>query len=337
MKYVLVGTGTISDTYVAAITALQVAGQITGDIVACVSRSGRKPASRPELPCFATLDAVSYVFDAVILATPNGLHCEGALQAALLKKHVLSEKLLAINSTQAEQMLRACAQAGVVLAVSFQRRTNPDIRAIKQLIDADAFGKIFAADLSVKCFRSQAYYDSGSYRGGWDIDGGGPFMQQAVHNLDIYGWFFGLPARVVSELGTFAHNIEVEDHGAALLRYGTETGCNNAGMIGTLVASTSTRPGFATRLDVHCDKGSFTLTDDVISAWHIDGIANPTNTQFHYKHNGAVSAAVADSSAHQAIIQDFEAAIATGAEPIASGKSAAVTTKLIEMVYSSRR
>jgi UDP-N-acetyl-2-amino-2-deoxyglucuronate dehydrogenase len=107
-------------------------------------------------------------------------------------------------------------------------------------------------------------------------------------------------------------------------------------MIGTIVASTATRPGFATRLEVHCEKGSFTLTDDAISAWHIDDIANPTNPQFHYKHNGAVSAAVADSSAHQAIIQDFEAAIATGAEPIASGKSAALTTRLIEMVYRNK-
>ncbi len=324
MRYVLVGTGVISDTYVAALSQLE-----KSQLVACVSRRGQAPRSASQLPVFASLAQVDIDFDAVILATPNGAHCEGAITAARLGKHVLSEKLLAVSSLQAQQMLSACQQAGVTLAVAFQRRTGADNRALKQLIATGALGKIFSAELAVKCWRPQGYYDSADYRGGWALDGGGPFIQQAAHNLDLYTWFFGLPKRLHAELGTFMHQIETEDHGAALLRF-------DNGMIGTLLASTATAPGFPARLEIHCEKGFIALRDDAIVDWQIEGIANPS-TASNYAHDGSKSAAVADCSAHKAIIEDFEAAIREQREPLCSGNSAALTTQLIEMIYQAGR
>ena len=52
----------------------------------------------------------------------------------------------------------------------------------------------------------------------------------------------------MSLLDAINHNIEAEDYGAALLRH-------SKGMIGTIIASTATRPGFAARLEIHTDKG----------------------------------------------------------------------------------
>lgn len=325
MRYVIVGTGNIANTYVNALSCLQ-----DSSLVGSVSRSGRGLQAAPGLPCWPSLAAVNENFDAVILATPNGLHHEGAIAAAALGKHVLTEKPLGITRAAMGQMINACENAGVTLAVCYQRRASPDNRAIKSLIEKNAFGKIFAADLSAKFFRDQHYYDSGTYRGTWSIDGGGPFMQQACHNIDIYNWFFGLPQTVTSMLGRFTHDIETEDHGAAILQHAN-------GMIGTIVASTAARPGFAARLEVHCDKGSFTLTDDVITFWDVDGVSNPGDSQFHYAHGGATSATVTDTSAHQIIIRDFEDAIHSGREPLASAQSARLTTELILQIYANNQ
>jgi predicted dehydrogenase len=325
MRYVVVGSGNISNTYVAALSKLE-----GSELVGCVSRSGRKLRTAPELPCWPALAEVDVPFDAVLLATPNGLHHQGAIAAAALGKHVLTEKPLDISLAAVEEMIAACDSAGVVLAVCYQRRTRPDNRAVKRLLDAGALGRVFAADLSAKFYRDQAYYDSGDYRGGFAIDGGGPFMQQACHNLDIYTWFFGVPQQVVSMLGTYVHNIETEDHGAALMQHAN-------GMIGTVVASTAARPGFAARLEVHTDKGSFTLTDDIITFWDIDGVDNPAAPDSGYAHDGATSAAVTDTSAHEVIIRDFETAIHTGSEPLAGASSARQTTELIVEIYANNR
>ncbi|MBR9920481.1 MAG: Gfo/Idh/MocA family oxidoreductase [Bacteroidetes bacterium] len=323
MNYVIIGTGNICNTYLSAIENIP-----ESKIVGCVSRSHNSLSANPAIPCWPSLDAVSVDFDAVIVATPNGLHCDGIIAAANLGKHVITEKPLGIQVDKMDAALEACAAAGVSLAVAYQRRTSPDNKSVKALLETGALGQVIAADLSAKFYRDQAYYDSAEYRGGYAIDGGGPFIQQACHNIDIYTWFFGMPEKVVSMLGTFTHRMEAEDHGAALLRHAD-------GMIGTIVASTSARPGFAARLEVHTTKGSFTLTDEVITDWQMEGVANPSDQSFQYAHEGATSASVSDSSAHEAIIKDFENVVRSGGVPIADGESARQTSALILRIYGA--
>ena len=43
----------------------------------------------------------------------------------------------------------------------------------------------YVADAYVKWYRSQAYYDSGAWRGTWELDGGGALMNQAIHSVDL--------------------------------------------------------------------------------------------------------------------------------------------------------
>jgi predicted dehydrogenase len=321
MRFVIIGTGNMARTYLTAVSkmpGLEVAG--------FVSRSGRLPSGSPD-DCAAArhLTDLECAFDAVILATPPGLHHEGALAAAALGKHVLSEKPLDVTRKNMDAMIAACREAGVTLGVAYQRRMSPDNRAVKQLLDDGAFGRIYAADLSVKFYRDQAYYDSASYRGSRHVDGGGPFVQQASHNIDLYGWFFGLPRRVVSMMGTFAHDIDVEDHGAALLRH-------DDGMIGTIVASTAARPGFAARLEMHGENGTVVLENDVITVWEIEGIENPSSAPAGAIHSGS-SVSVTDTFGHEAVLEDFSAAVREGRDPAVTGESARAASELILQIY----
>ena len=323
-RYVIVGSGNISRTYLKAIDrspGLELAG--------VVSRSGRRIENSPEeLPVYASLTEVDVPFDAVILCTPNGLHHVGAREAAKLGKHVLTEKVLEINRANMDAMIADCEAAGVKLAVSYQRRMSPENQLLKKLLDDGALGRVFAADMRVKFWRDEAYYNSGAYRGGYEIDGGGAFIQQAAHNVDLFCWFFGMPEKVVSMLGTQAHDIEVEDHGTALLRYAN-------GMLGSITASSAAKPGFSPVLEIHTDKGTVVLINDEISTWEIEGVGNPSNKKDFEVHSGADSAAVEDTAGHEAILQDFAEAVREGRDPAVPAGSGRLATDLVLEIYAA--
>lgn len=320
MRYVLVGSGNIAKTWVLALAQI-------GELVAVVSRSGNRPQNaRADLPVFPSLTAVDRPYDAVIVTTPNGLHSAPAIEAAGLGKPVLTEKPLEVTRAAMDAMIEAHRRAGTVLAVAFQRRTRPANLALKKLFDQGAFGRIIGADLSCRFWRDQAYYDSAAWRGSTGIDGGGPFLQQASHNLDLYLWFFGMPDEVMGRTGTFLHDIEVEDHGAALFRY-------RSGMVGTVVASTCARPGFPARLEVTTEKGCFTTLDDRIAFWDVEGVSAPEPFDQGPSSGSANTASVTDTSGHEAILRDFEEALTTGRPPLVSGQEAARVTDLVLRIY----
>ncbi len=325
-RFVLVGSGNIGGTYASAIANVDEAA-----LCGLVSRSGNRPDYLPDDAEVATsLGELAAPYDAVILCTPNGTHHTFAKEAASRGKHVLTEKVLDITREHMDSMTQACERAGVTLAVTYQRRMSPDNIAVKALIDSGALGRVFAADMRVKFYRDMAYYDSGDYRGGYAIDGGGPFIQQAAHNVDIFAWFFGMPAKVVSMLDTFDHEIEVEDHGVALLRYPD-------GMIGTITASTATKPGFAPVLEIHAQRGSLVMENDEITAWHIDGVDQPKRDDEDFEvHSGSDSAAVTDTAGHEAILRDFVEAARTGRPPAVPASSGRLATELVLRIYEAR-
>ncbi len=328
IRFVIIGSGNIASTYVGVIRKTALAS-----LAGVVSRSLRRPAALGQeepLEIRRSLAEIRSDFQAVILATPNGLHHQGAVEAASLGKHVLSEKPLDIRLEAIEAIIAGCRKNRVKLGVCFQRRMSPDNAAVKRLIDEGRLGRIYAADLAVKFYRDQAYYDSAPYRGTWAIDGGGPFMQQASHQIDLYCWLFGMPERVQSLIGTLAHRMEAEDHGAALLQH-------RGGLIGTIVASTVARPGFPARLEIHAEAGSLTLENDLLTRWLVPGLENPSRPPAAAIHSGAASAAVADTSGHEAILADFIAAIREDREPAVTGESARQTTELILQIYRAGR
>ncbi len=325
-RFVIVGSGNIGGTYAKAIANLDEAA-----LSGLVSRSGRRPDYLPEgLEIAPSLSAFQGNYDGVILCTPNGTHHTFAKEAAALGKHVLTEKVLDIKRVHMDAMTQACEDAGVTLAVTYQRRMSPDNVAVKALLDDDALGRIFAADMRVKFYRDMEYYHSADYRGGYAIDGGGPFIQQAAHNVDTFVWFFGMPDKIVSMLDTFVHDIEVEDHGVALMRY-------DNGMIGTLTASTATKPGFSPVLEVHSDKGSFVMENDEITEWHVDGVPRAKRDDAEFKvHSGSDSAAVTDTAGHEAILRDFVEAVRQQRPPMIPPASGRLATELVLQIYESR-
>ena len=187
--------------------------------------------------------------DAVIVATPHYFHPPLTIAAARKGLHVLTEKPVAVSVGAARAMVRECSRRRVGLGVMFQQRNRANMKKLKQMVAAGAVGEIFRCQMICSSwYRTQAYYDSGAWRGTWDGEGGGILLNQAPHSLDLFQWICGMPGRVIATVGTRTHKIEVENTANAILEYG-------GGRTGYIYASTAEAPGME-QLLVAGDRGT---------------------------------------------------------------------------------
>ena len=269
-------------------------------------------------------------FDAVIVATPSGLHGQCAIEAALLKKHVLCEKPLEITLAKIDQMVEACRQAGVKLACTFQHRTAEHNRLARELVRAGKLGRIFIANAFLKNYRAQEYYQSGSgWRGTWQLDGGGPFMQQAAHTIDLMVWMMGPARRVCAVTKTVDHEIEVEDLGHAIVEY--ENGAQ-----GVLEASTVVRPGYPNKIEIHGEKGTIILSEEGVVAWEVPGEPMPALASAP-RGSGAADPMAIGVEGHELILRDFASAVTENRPPLVPPQSARLSVALILAIYKSAK
>ncbi|MCF0237323.1 MAG: Gfo/Idh/MocA family oxidoreductase, partial [Sphaerochaetaceae bacterium] len=96
----------------------------------------------------------------VTVATPSGLHLDGAVAAAEAKKHVIVEKPLEITPERCKMIIDSCKKNGVKLSGIFPSRYHDSVRIVKKAIEEGRFGKIAFADAQIKWYRTQEYYDS---------------------------------------------------------------------------------------------------------------------------------------------------------------------------------
>ncbi|HMP80992.1 MAG TPA: Gfo/Idh/MocA family oxidoreductase, partial [Pirellulaceae bacterium] len=114
--------------------------------------------------------------DAISVCTPSGAHLEPAIAAARSGKHVLVEKPLEVTTARCDRIIAACRRHGVQLAAIFPSRFQACWQPIRRALQAGRFGRLALISGYVKWYRTQAYYDSGQWRGTWKLDGGGALM-----------------------------------------------------------------------------------------------------------------------------------------------------------------
>ena len=131
-------------------------------------------------------------------------------------------------------MIEVCQKHQVRLFVVLQNRFNLAVQALKQALDAGRFGQLVLGSVRVRWTREQAYYDADLWRGTWELDGG-CLTNQASHHIDLLTWLLGEPVEVTAKTATRLLNIEVEDTGAAIIRF-------RNGALGIVEATTATRP-----------------------------------------------------------------------------------------------
>ncbi len=80
--------------------------------------------------------------DAVYNPLPNGLHCEWTIKALQAGKHVLCEKPIAANATEAQRMADTARETGRVLVEAFHWRYHPLAARMREIIDNGELGRV---------------------------------------------------------------------------------------------------------------------------------------------------------------------------------------------------
>ena len=170
-------------------------------IVACFSRSEPKRAAfAAKYGCRASPSYEAILADAdveaIINTTPNDVHLETTRQAAEAGKHVFLDKPIANSVSDGRKITECCRQAGVVLALGYQRRRESHFRWIKQQIDAGVFGQLVNAEANISRDRL-GQFDLTSWRYTAAGMPGGVMLQIGIHYVDVLYYLLG-PIKAVS-------------------------------------------------------------------------------------------------------------------------------------------
>ena len=197
LRVASVGLGWWSDVLADA------AGRTDGrvEVVSCFTRSEEKRqafAEKYNCGAAASLDEIlaDDSIDAIINTTPNHVHLETTAAAAAAGKHVFLDKPVANTISEARQITKVCADAGVVLSVGYQRRRESHFRWIQEKIAAGEFGTLVQAEANISRDRA-GKFELGHWRYTAEGMPGGVMLQIGLHYVDVLTMLLG-PIEIVS-------------------------------------------------------------------------------------------------------------------------------------------
>ena len=136
--------------------------------------------------------------DLVYVVLPNSMHKEFTIRAAKAGKHVIVEKPMAITASDCQEMINACKNAGVQLAVGYRLHYEPYNLEIKRLGQEKVFGSIKLIEASLG-YKSS---DPNEWRLKKSLSGGGPLMNLGVYCVQCNRYVLGEePISVTAQFG----------------------------------------------------------------------------------------------------------------------------------------
>jgi UDP-N-acetyl-2-amino-2-deoxyglucuronate dehydrogenase len=321
------------------------------ELVAVVDRGyERATALASEFGVAAETDPAAVLarddIDAVTICLPSGQHADAAVAALEHGKHVIIEKPIDITLDAARRIRDAEAGSSATAMVVSQHRHDRASQVVHAAARAGRFGRITSGAAQMPWWRSQAYYDSGDWRGTWALDGGGALMNQGHHSIDLLVWFLGEPVEVFARTNRLAHErIEVEDVAVATIRFAD-------GALGVVHATTAAYPGLRATVGVYGERGSAVLEDDRLVYFHAAEGDEPQAYDYGAAGGANLAAKVLPTSAlapgappiaglattsHTAQFIDFLDAVEQGRPPVVTTEEAIRTLAVICGMYESVR
>ncbi len=150
--------------------------------------------------------------EAVSVCVPTTFHHDVVMEAIKHKKHVLVEKPIAFTLNEAEEMIAAAKEAGVILATGHVERFNPAVQKAKELIDDGVIGDIVSAFAKRVGPLPPRIKDVGV-----SID-------LAIHDLDIMNYLFEEDiTQVYGTMNSSFDDSEFEDHAEIMVSFDNES------------------------------------------------------------------------------------------------------------------
>ena len=273
--------------------------------------------------------------DAILVEVPHYQHPEMVMECLKRGIHVICEKPAGVYTKQVKEMNEAAKDAKALFGMMFNQRTNCLYRKMKEIIADGGIGELQRVNwIITDWYRTQQYYDSGSWRATWSGEGGGVLINQCPHQIDLVQWVVGeMPVEVngFCQYGKW-HDIEVEDEVTAYFRY-------KNGATGVFVTTTGETPG-TNRFEVSGSRGKL-LCEDGKLWWYknendgfewsrtcSEGFTKPKCEKVEVETDGL-------NLQHAGIINNFTAAILGKEELFVSGTDGIAGVELMNAIELS--
>ena len=256
--------------------------------------------------------------DAVIVAVPHPSHSDIAMEAFAAGKHVLIEKPMDITLSKGKALCEAAKKSGKCFGIMFNQRTGKLFAKAREIIHSGQLGQLKRSVwIITNWYRTQHYYDSGTWRATWTGEGGGVLVNQAPHQLDLWQWICGMPERITAFCSEAKyHKIEVEDDATIFARF-------PGGAEGVFITTTGEYPG-TNRLEISGSKGKLVLENGKLKWWRLrederDFCFSSDASFSHISMDYEEIEEEAETHGHQKILQNFTNAILHGEPLLAPG------------------
>ena len=322
IRTALIGCGSISKVHLDALSHM--------DNVELVSvadvKENRAKARAEQYGCAYTTDWTEYVsrddIDVVHICTPHYLHAPMAIALLDSGKRVLTEKPMASEVADAEEMIR---HSDGRLAVVFQNRYNEASQFIRQSIADGRYGKLLSMRAAVNWHRTPEYYTESGWRGFYKTEGGGVLINQAIHTLDLMLYFAGKPASVRGHVSTdlLYDTIEVEDTACGLIKF-------ESGLLANFYCTTTFGTDRPVEIELVFERATLKTDAETLHVTQNGGTELICSS-------AASGAKAYWGTTHEVLLRDFYKAVEEKRPFWIDGESALPVLKLLKGVYESSR
>ncbi len=332
MKYALIGCGRISPNHIEAAKNNNLEFAAMCDIVPEVMQEKSERFGLETVRKYIDYKELleKEKPELVAIATESGKHAAIALDCIAAGCNVIIEKPIALSIADADAIINAGKEAGVVVCANHQNRFNKSVQYIRKALEAGRFGKLSHGTAHVRWNRGKGYYDQAPWRGTWAQDGG-CLMNQCIHNIDLLRWMMGDEVEeVMAYTDQLEHPyLEAEDLGMALVKF-------TNGAYGLIEGTTNVYPkNLEETLYIFGEKGTVKAggtSDNIIEEWHFgDNLDDPDVVKATYGENPPN----VYGFGHTPLYADVIDAIRTGRKPYIDGEAGKRALELILAIYKS--
>ena len=254
VRYAVVGAGNQGTYYATAIDSGKVPNAVLSAVcdINPVKIENIKSKVHGDVKYFDDFDTMlaAGVCDAVLVVVPHYLHPEMVIKCLEKNIHVITDKPAGVYTKQVREMNAVAEKSSALFGMMFNQRANCLYRKMREIIKEGGIGELQRVNwIITDWFRTQNYYDSGTWRATWKGEGGGVLINQCPHQIDLVSWVVGEMPSSVNAFCKYGkwHDIEVEDEVTAYFEY-------KSGASGVFITTTGEAPG-TNRFEVSGTKG----------------------------------------------------------------------------------
>ena len=265
-------------------------------------------------------DLFDLKLDILVISTPHRYLYQIGVDAANLGINVLIEKPIALNLSDATNLVKHCDDKNVKMGVSFVHRYRKEVQKTKEWILEKKLGKLLLTNTTMVFPQRQPLP---KWLNSPKDSGGGVIMYSAIHSLDMLCWLINdVCISVTAKCGTFNQKDKVENFASCMFQF-------SKGTCSTLTVSTNVAvtKGHTWKTNFIFQNGMITLFIKKYSKY----ISNDDEMSYEAPVNVDANYNFTDQA------RDYVNCIINNKEPFINGNDAITSMKIVDAIYESSK